>query len=209
MRYDASGADHRASAGRLIYLIGPSGAGKDSLIEAARRKLAAHGVQIARRIITRSAESKGEDAMSVSPERFHELLHAEGFALHWRANGLDYGIPAQVDQWLASGRHVLVNGSRAHLMEARRRYPDLLAIRLDVDPAVLRHRLLARARESIEEIEQRLARNQQLLMADDRSIHVLDNSGTLEAAVEGLLGLMGEEGLLHDTDESPDAQPSR
>lgn len=64
--------------------------------------------------------------------------------MHWRANGLDYGIPRQVDQWLAAGRAVLVNGSRAYLPEARQRYPDLLAVLVEVKPEVLRQRLLAR-----------------------------------------------------------------
>ena len=54
--------------------------------------------------------------------------------MHWQANGLQYGIPVQVNEWLSSGRHVLVNGSRGYLPEARRRYPNLLAIRLEVAP---------------------------------------------------------------------------
>ena len=61
-------------AGRLIYLIGPSGSGKDSLLDAARERLAAHGCRVARRVITRSAEAVGEAAHSVSAEQFEALL---------------------------------------------------------------------------------------------------------------------------------------
>lgn len=49
-------------AGRLIYLIGPSGSGKDSLLDAARPRLAKRGCRIVRRVITRSAEAVGEAA---------------------------------------------------------------------------------------------------------------------------------------------------
>ncbi|MFV3291676.1 phosphonate metabolism protein/1,5-bisphosphokinase (PRPP-forming) PhnN [Pseudomonas sp. NY11955] len=194
MQHDAS--DRRSGTGRLIFLIGPSGSGKDSLIDASRERLAAAGVEIARRVITRSAEAKGEAAQGVTPEQF-EALRAQGaFAMHWRANGLDYGIPRQVDQWLAAGRAVLVNGSRAYLAEARQRYPDVLAVLVEVKPEVLRQRLLARGRETAEEVQQRLARNVRLQAAADPSVHVLDNSTALEVAVEGLFALLRDEGVL-------------
>lgn len=124
-------------------------------------------------------------------------MRAQGaFAMHWRANGLDYGIPRQVDQWLAAGRAVLVNGSRAYLPEARQRYPDLLAVLVEVKPEVLRQRLLARGRETAEEVEQRLARSARLQAAADPSVHVLDNSSTLEAAVAAFVSLLRHQGVL-------------
>jgi ribose 1,5-bisphosphokinase len=84
----------------------------------------------------------------------------------------------------------VVNGSRGHLSEARARYPDLLAVLLSVDQAVLRQRLLARGRESLEEVDARLARNAQFadnLLADDPTVILLDNSGALEQTVARLL----------------------
>lgn len=194
MQHDAS--DRRSGTGRLIYLIGPSGSGKDSLIDASRERLAAAGVEIARRVITRSAEAKGEAAHGVTAEQFEALRAQGGFAMHWQANGLDYGIPRQVDDWLAQGRAVLVNGSRAYLAEARLRYPGLLAVLVQVRPEVLRQRLLARGRESAEEIEQRLARNARLQTVTDPSLHVLDNSTALASTVEALFALLRDEGVL-------------
>lgn len=194
MQHDAS--DRRSGTGRLIFLVGPSGSGKDSLIDASREQLAAAGVEIARRVITRSAEAKGEAAQGVTPEQFDTLRAQGAFAMHWRANGLDYGIPRQVDQWLAAGRAVLVNGSRAYLPEARQCYPDLLAVLVEVKPEVLRQRLLARGRESAEEVEQRLARSARLQAAADPSVHVLDNSSTLEAAVAAFVSLLRDQGVL-------------
>ncbi|HBM66616.1 MAG TPA: phosphonate metabolism protein/1,5-bisphosphokinase (PRPP-forming) PhnN [Pseudomonas sp.] len=194
MQHDAS--DRRSGTGRLIFLVGPSGSGKDSLIDASREQLAAAGVEIARRVITRSAEAKGEAAQGVTPEQFDTLRAQGAFAMHWRANGLDYGIPRQVDQWLAAGRAVLVNGSRAYLPEARQRYPDLLAVLVEVKPEVLRQRLLARGRETAKEVEQRLARSARLQAAADPSVHVLDNSSTLEAAVAAFVSLLRDQGVL-------------
>jgi ribose 1,5-bisphosphokinase len=188
-------------AGRLIYLIGPSGSGKDSLLDAARESLASRGCRIVRRVITRSAEAKGEAAQAVSVEQFAEMQAQGAFALSWSANGLHYGIPNEIDQWLAHGHDVLINGSRGHLPQARAQYPDLLVVLLSVDQGVLRERLLARGRESAQEIEGRLSRNAQF--ADDllatasstqgASILLLDNSGALEQTVVRLLQRLDRE----------------
>ena len=191
--------------GRLIYLMGPSGAGKDSLIDASREPLRRLGCDVVRRVITRSAESLGEDALGVSQAEFERLGQQGGFALHWRANGLDYGIPVQIDEWLALGRNVLVNGSREHLVEARRRYPTLLPILLTVKSEVLRHRLVRRGRENAEEIEARLRRNDLFLASassDATPVMHLDNSGELAVTVEHFLGLLEQEGVCAKPDQS-------
>ena len=178
-------------AGRLIYLIGPSGSGKDSLLDAARQSLAERGCRIVRRVITRSAEAVGEAAHGVSPEQFAAMDANGAFALSWRANGLSYGIPREIDDWLAAGDDVLVNGSRAYLAQTRERYPTLLVLLLTVDQAVLRQRLVARGRESLVDIEARLARNARftaaLIAANGAGLFVLDNSGPLAHTVERLL----------------------
>ena len=179
--------------GRLIYLIGPSGSGKDSLLDAARERLAARGVRIARRVITRSAQTQspslGEDAQAVSDEEFERLEANGAFAMSWRANGLAYGIPRQIDQWLADGSDVVVNGSRGYLPQARLRYPGLLAVLLSVRPEVLRQRLLARQRETSEQIEQRLARNARFETAAN-GVQILDNSGELEQTAQAFLAML-------------------
>jgi ribose 1,5-bisphosphokinase len=179
--------------GRLIYLMGPSGSGKDSLIEAARKPLQAQRCEVVRRVITRSAESVGEDAIGVTREEFARRKAEGDFALCWKANGLDYGIPVSIDQWLKEGYDVLVNGSRGHLAQALDRYPTLLPILLTVEEDVLRERLLRRGRESLAEIEARLRRNQLFLVDDsvgETRIHRLDNSGDLAITVAHLLSLL-------------------
>lgn len=196
-------------SGRLIYLMGPSGSGKDSLLNAARERLAERGCVIARRVITRSAEAVGEDAIGVSPAEFAQQEAAGAFALSWCANGLAYGIPRQIDDWLAAGQDVLVNGSRGYLPQARERYPELLAILLQVDEAALRQRLQARGRESAEQIEARLARSRELQphaacsllplagegpgeRAEVEPQYLLNNSGPLDQTVTQLLQLLSD-----------------
>jgi ribose 1,5-bisphosphokinase len=177
-------------AGRLIYLIGPSGSGKDSLLDAARDALTRRGCRVVRRVITRSAEAVGEAAQAVSVEQFLAMQSEGDFALIWHANGLHYGIPLEIDEWLAQGSDVLVNGSRGHLAQARQRYPDLLAVLLIVNDSTLRERLLARGRESVADIEARLQRNARFageLLATDPTLFVLDNSGALAQTAERLL----------------------
>lgn len=184
--------------GRRIYLMGPSGAGKDSLIDAARQPLSALGCEVVRRVITRSAESVGEEAQEVTVEEFERRVARGDFALFWRANGLGYGIPVQIDTWLAQGRNVLINGSRGHLPQARERYPDLVPIVLMVDTEVLRRRLLRRGRENLPEIERRLQRNEQFASSawlDDEQVVRLDNSCELTTTLEHLLAILSEHGI--------------
>jgi ribose 1,5-bisphosphokinase len=186
---------------RLVYLMGPSGSGKDSLIEAARDDLGRLDVEVVRRVITRSAESVGEHAIGVSPEAFERMRQAGEFAMNWQANGLEYGIRREINERLAAGGHVLVNGSRAYLPQALARYPNLLPVLLTVQSPVLRQRLLARGRETIEEVERRLQRNERL-QADPAQweegsvrIEALDNSSDLPSAVRRLLELLGRYGI--------------
>ncbi|MBV4485564.1 phosphonate metabolism protein/1,5-bisphosphokinase (PRPP-forming) PhnN [Pseudomonas sp. SWRI153] len=178
--------------GKLFYLMGPSGSGKDSLIEASRESLHKLNCEVMRRVITRSAESIGEDAVGVTFKEFEGQQQAGAFSLAWQANGLGYGIPIEMDEWLRAGRHVLVNGSRANLRQAIQRYPTLVPILLIVNDGVLRERLLRRGRETPEQIDARLARN--ALFQDRRSsdspVHLIDNSGDLSVAVAALLELI-------------------
>ncbi|MBV6286493.1 phosphonate metabolism protein/1,5-bisphosphokinase (PRPP-forming) PhnN [Pseudomonas aegrilactucae] len=194
MQYDASGVPGHVWP-RLIYLMGPSGSGKDSMLEAARVQLMARNVRTARRVITRSAEAVGEDAVGVSLSVFEQMCACGEFALAWRANGLAYGMPAYIEAWLAEGWHVLVNGSRAHLAQARSRYPDLVPVLLTVNQQVLRERLLRRGREDHDAIEQRLARNQRIQPVGQEGVLRVDNSDGLDDAVRRLLGALFAAGV--------------
>ena len=168
----------------LFAIVGPSGAGKDTLMEAARTR--DPDVHLVRRVITRPSEAGGEDFESVSEAEFARRLAAGDFILHWQAHGLSYGIPAGVRVVLAEGRPVLFNGSRAALHDAARTFPELNVIHVTARPDVLRARLTKRGRETEDEIERRLERAQVALPAG-LDVFQIDNSGDLESALARLL----------------------
>lgn len=177
-------------SGTLIYVVGASGSGKDSLLRHARARLGGEpGIVFAHRYITRPQDAGGENHVALTPPEFVARRTARLFALHWRSHGLEYGIGIEINQWLAKGLTVVVNGSRQHLPDFRIRYPELLPVWIEVQVDVLRQRLLARGRETAEEIERRLARHWELsgVTAGDTMIR---NDGALEQAGEELVLLI-------------------
>ncbi|MBB3103311.1 ribose 1,5-bisphosphokinase [Azomonas macrocytogenes] len=166
--------------GRLVYLMGASGVGKDSLL-AALRELQPDW-PVAHRYITR-ASTASENCITLSEAEFDWRRKAGLFCLDWQAHGLSYGIGHETEDWLAQAELVIVNGSRLHLPAARQRFgARLLPLLVVAEPQVIRQRLLARGRESTAEIEQRLIRRPDGL---DSHTDLLrhDNSGTLADSV--------------------------
>ncbi|WP_238914208.1 phosphonate metabolism protein/1,5-bisphosphokinase (PRPP-forming) PhnN [Achromobacter insolitus] len=147
-----------ADGTRLIYLMGASGSGKDTMLRLLRAKLRGdEPVLVAHRYITRDSGGT-EDALRLTEDEFGRRAALGCFALRWTSHGLQYGIGIEIDAWLSCGAAVIVNGSRAHLEEAHSRYPALTAVEVTVDPALLARRLAGRGRESTEQIALRLAR---------------------------------------------------
>ena len=170
-----------ANKGPVIAVVGPSGVGKDSVMEA----LAASdpGLCLMRRVVTRAAEAGGEDYEAVSEQEFARRVEAEHFALHWGAHGLHYGIPRTIEDLRADGQGVLVNLSRSVLLEAQQRFDNFIVLSLTARPEVLAERLSRRGREDRAEVARRLARATHPLPSGLRHLHEIDNSGALAAAV--------------------------
>ena len=174
--------------GILVYVIGPSGAGKDSVLRWTREHAPAGlGLHVARRTISRPAADPSEDHEAVSPDEFRRLVAAGAFALHWEANDLGYGVRHEELAAIERGGCVLVNGSRAYLAQARQRFPGLVVAYVNTSRAVLRARLLARGRETPQQIEARLARSDRLPVAGAEVDVVIDNDGPLDRAGTQLL----------------------
>ena len=170
--------------GRLIAIVGPSGVGKDSVMQgtAARNPR----IMLARRVITRPGDAGGEDFEGVTVAQFQARQDAGEFALSWSAHGLSYGIPASVDAQLDKGRDVLVNLSRSVLVPAKERFARFLAINLTAPPEILAARLAARGREDASQIARRLDRAQAAL-PQGIAVQQIDNSGALDQTVEAVL----------------------
>ena len=173
--------------GTLIYVMGPSGSGKDSLLAALRPRMRGLPVAFARRYISRPACAGGEQHMARSAGSILAMETQGRLAMRWSSHGYQYGIGRFIDSSLEHGICVIVNGSREYLPEALRRYPDLLPVLVEVDPAILRQRLLARGREQGRDLEERLQRALVPLHATGlrRLVHV-DNSSDLAVAVDAL-----------------------
>ncbi|RWH59330.1 MAG: phosphonate metabolism protein/1,5-bisphosphokinase (PRPP-forming) PhnN [Mesorhizobium sp.] len=150
--------DAPRSQGTLVLVVGPSGSGKDTLLKLANDVLADDGrIRFVRRVITRPT-SDNEASDFVTDEQFQQGVENGQFALHWRAHGLFYGLPATVDDWLASGRVVVANGSRAVLEKALAKYPCLKIVNIVVPPELLANRLNRRGREGSGAVVERLRR---------------------------------------------------
>jgi len=148
-----TGAQHGR---RLIYLMGASGSGKDTLLRHLRTTLQPdEPVLVAHRYITRPS-SADESSVALSNAEFQRRIDLGCFALHWHSHGLHYGIGVEIDTWLAGNAVVIVNGSRSHLALAHARYPRLTAIEVITHPDVLAARLRQRGRETPAQIQARL-----------------------------------------------------
>jgi len=174
--------------GRLIYLMGASGAGKDTVLRGVLRLMGSRAF-LAPRVITRDASIADEGALPVTDDEFRQMEAAGLLALSWRANGLAYGVLRHVDERLAAGQDVFVNGSRAYLEAARAKYRDLVPVLLLADPEALHARLVRRGRENEVEIAARMARNSMLQDRADilaEPMLRIDNSGDPAKAVHVL-----------------------
>lgn len=174
---------------RLIYVVGPSGAGKDSVLHRLREVWdgmpPAHW---ARRTITRPAQPGGEANECVDRPAFERLQQAGAFAMHWQANGHAYGVRHPELAPLAEGHCVFVNGSRAHLPQLLGQWPEATVVQITAPADVLLERLRARNRESVQAISDRLARGVRFELPAS-AIRIV-NDGPLGEAVAMLLAAL-------------------
>lgn len=174
----------------LVLVVGPSGAGKDTLMNAARARFQSDAtIAFARRFITREDQA-GEQHEAVSEADFARLEQEGGFFLSWHAHGLDYGIGADLPDRLAAGQSVVLNASRRIVGEARRKWPRTHVIQVTARPEVLRARLLARGRETADRIGQRLERAGEIQLARADWLSELDNSGDLASGTARFTALI-------------------
>ena len=152
---------HRPDAigpGRLVLVVGPSGAGKDTLLGLARAAcLNDAEVIFTRRVVTREASSF-EDNEQMSLDAFRQAHTRGDFAVHWEAHGHCYALPRAIDHDLRAGRTVVANVSRTVIDAMRRAYADVVVVSITAPPEILAERLAARARSSDGRIENRLRR---------------------------------------------------
>ncbi len=183
---------HSTQTGQLFYLMGASGTGKDSLLNYLRSHLPASArIMLPQRYITRPSKPGGEEHIEITPKQFMRREARGDFALYWQSHGFRYGIGREIDDWLAEGYQVVINGSRHYLEKARELYPTLWPVFIQVTHHILVQRLILRGREGAHEIEQRLQRAEALDQELANSeLLALSNDGPLHVAGEALLELV-------------------
>ncbi|MBZ9711002.1 phosphonate metabolism protein/1,5-bisphosphokinase (PRPP-forming) PhnN [Mesorhizobium sp. ESP7-2] len=170
--------------GVFVAVVGPSGAGKDTVIGYAKALFADETqLEFVRRVITRPSDAASEDHDTLADAAFAEADADGAFAISWEAHGLRYGLPADVDWSVSNGHVVVANVSRAIIPTLRERYANLAIVEITASPEVLAERLAMRGRESRGEVLARLARSASVTLSGP-GVTSIDNSGPREVAGE-------------------------
>lgn len=180
--------------GALIYVMGPSGAGKDSVLARARALLPGEApIVFAHRYITRPADSGGENHIALSPEEFAIRRRRGLFAYHWRAHGNDYGIGREIHEWRQAGMAVVVSGSREHFHGYFQKTGGLdaqaLPVLITASTQRLQARLAGRGRENEAQAAARLDRAEAYAIDDPRLVTIV-NDGVLDEAAQRFADLL-------------------
>lgn len=207
--------------GNLFYVIGPSGSGKDSLMTYAREQVASRfmadkilvykgpytsgdllfpeqkpgnvPILFAHRYITRPMDAGGENHICLTQTEFLVRQKLGLFALDWQSHQNFYGIGTEIKTWMSAGANVVVNGSREYLPTASQRFPDMRVILIHVSPDVLRQRLTDRGRETPDEINARIERNQQIPPLVHPNLIILNNDTPLAESGARFIELLKNE----------------
>ncbi|HXI07862.1 MAG TPA: phosphonate metabolism protein/1,5-bisphosphokinase (PRPP-forming) PhnN [Bradyrhizobium sp.] len=144
--------------GKLVLVVGPSGAGKDTLLELARAASAEDAsIMFVRRVVTREA-SGAEDNEQVSAAAFRDAQARGAFAIHWEAHGHAYGLPCSIRDDIRAGRTVVANVSRTVVPTLRQTFANVVVVSITAPADVLAARLAMRKRSSDGNIAARLTR---------------------------------------------------
>jgi len=194
-RQPANGTPDRIGPGRLVLVIGPSGAGKDTLIAGTRVACAGDpSVVFPRRAITRPS-TLDEAHDTISENMFRREVEAGKFALWWEANGHCYGLPISIEADIRNRKTVVCNVSRTIVGLARQRYAFVTAVLVTAPREVLMERLERRSRSSDGAIEDRIGRSETIgrdIEADD----VILNVGLPRIGIRRLLDVIRGGGIL-------------
>ncbi|PJG51986.1 phosphonate metabolism protein/1,5-bisphosphokinase (PRPP-forming) PhnN [Bradyrhizobium forestalis] len=178
--------------GRLVLVVGPSGAGKDTLLRLAQAACSDDpDIVFPRRVVTR-ASSTDEDNIALSQDDFRRAREHGDFAVHWEAHGHAYALPLEINDDIRAGRAVVVNVSRTVIAALRHAYADVVVVAITAPPDVLAQRLAARARHSDGNIADRLARS-----VDDASANAdvtILNAGSADYHSRQLVRVIRNEG---------------
>ncbi len=187
----------------LVIISGPSGVGKDTIIEAMRRVPDGRNYHYVVTCTTRGrrpGETEGMSYRFLDRERFLALRQAGELLETANVHGNWYGTPRkEVREALAAGRHVILKIDVQGAQTVKERVPDALLIFV-VPPTLqaLFERLKARATETADELETR-QRNAAIELArqDDYDYVVVNETGQVERTAARIHEIIAAEHVLH------------
>ena len=180
--------------GRLVLVVGPSGAGKDTLIGGARAACADDAsVVFPRRVVTRPSSS-AEDHDTMTADAFTQAVADGAFALWWGAHGNRYGVPSTIDDDIRAGRTLVCNVSRTIVAVARRRYAFVTVVLVTAPQVVLEQRLACRERPSDGRLDNRIRRSVEI-SPDIGAEVVIRNVGKPEIGIRRMLNAIRDPGI--------------
>jgi len=175
----------------LYFLVGPSGVGKDTLLNALKRQQYSDKQPlVAHRYITRPVRENDENHIELSHFDFNRRKEGGLFLFDWESHGYCYGIGKEVKKWRKSGFNVIVNGSRKYLEKARVIYPVLTPIWMTISEEVLRQRLFDRDRENEEQVQARIDQNRGLEKLKPDDCVYINNDQSIEDTIGQLMALV-------------------
>ncbi|WP_322514119.1 phosphonate metabolism protein/1,5-bisphosphokinase (PRPP-forming) PhnN [Rhodopseudomonas palustris] len=182
--------DSRIGPGRLVLVVGPSGAGKDTLLGIAKATcLGERDIVFTRRVVTREP-SPAEDNLQSTPEAFRAMVAADEFALHWQAHGHSYGLLRSIDNELRADHTVVANVSRTVIAQARQSYENVVVVLVTAPAEILAGRIAARARGSDGVIADRVGR---IVTAGDDADFTIMNVASRDDHARDLLRIIRDE----------------
>lgn len=180
------------AVGAFVAVVGPSGAGKDTLISLAARHFAGdERFHFARRFVTRKADPDAEDHAELDEAEFERRRDEQGFALAWRAHGLGYGLDSGLLARIANGQTVVANISRRQIADAAAVFPRLALAHVTVPRPLLVERIVRRGREDRAGALARVAREAPLELPPTLwRVAEIDNSGPVDQGVARFIGFL-------------------
>lgn len=177
-------------SGHLILVVGPSGAGKDSVINGAAAHFASDPrVVFPRRVVTRKANVLAEDHDSLTVSAFSEAMAKGAFSIWWAAHNNSYGIPVSIEADLAAGRSVVFNCSRDVIADVARRFLRTTVVDVTAPRDVLVERIVARGRETHDQALARASRQVQPFPPHIKVVRI-ENTGPLQMAIDALCAVI-------------------